>query len=175
MTVPVLIISGPVGVGKTTVAYEMFDQLAAAAVSHGVVDLDRLAVCWPWDTVNDPFNERLMMANLAAVWSNYSRQGVTRLVVPYVVEDRLTVVVSVRRAVPGADVTICGLVASDDTLRARVAKRESGSSAAKLTRRSLELSMILRESASQDFTVATDGRTVADIAREIIERLGWRD
>jgi hypothetical protein len=99
------------------------------------------------------------------VWSNYSRQGVTRLVVSYVVEDRPAVVGSVRRAVPGADVTICGLVAPDDTLRARVTKRESGSPAAKLTRRSLELSMILRESASEDFTVAADGRTIADIAR----------
>lgn len=175
MTVPVLIISGPVGVGKSSVAGEMFAQLLLARVSHGVIDVDRLAVCWPWDTVNDPFNEKLMMANLAAVWSNYSRQGVTRLVVPYVVEDRAAVVASMRRAVPGADVTICGLVASDDTLLARVAKRESGTSAAKLMRRSLELSRILRESASQDFTVATDGRTIAGIAREIIDRLGWRD
>jgi deoxyadenosine/deoxycytidine kinase len=41
MTVPVLIISGPVGVGKSTVAYEMFSQLTAAAVSHGVEPVKR--------------------------------------------------------------------------------------------------------------------------------------
>ena len=46
--VPVLVLSGPVGVGKTTVAHEMFDQLSGRDVAHAVVDLDALGICWPY-------------------------------------------------------------------------------------------------------------------------------
>jgi Ni2+-binding GTPase involved in maturation of urease and hydrogenase len=42
--VPVLVVTGPVGVGKTSVAEEIFDQLAARDVPHAVVDLDALGL-----------------------------------------------------------------------------------------------------------------------------------
>ena len=38
--VPVLIVTGTVGAGKTSVAGEMFSQLIARDVRHAVVDLD---------------------------------------------------------------------------------------------------------------------------------------
>lgn len=40
--VPFLVISGPPGAGKTTVAWEIFDQLVAAGSRHALVDLDLL-------------------------------------------------------------------------------------------------------------------------------------
>ncbi|MET8756910.1 hypothetical protein [Lentzea sp. NPDC004782] len=42
-----LLITGPVGIGKTTVAEAVGDVLAAASVPHAVIDLDWLRHCTP--------------------------------------------------------------------------------------------------------------------------------
>ena len=42
MTVPVLLLTGPSGVGKTTVAYEVSAMLAARDVAHALIDTDNL-------------------------------------------------------------------------------------------------------------------------------------
>jgi hypothetical protein len=53
-SVPVLVVTGPVGVGKTSVSEEIFDQLAARDITHAVVDLDALGLSWPYGE-GDPF------------------------------------------------------------------------------------------------------------------------
>ncbi len=53
MSVRVLLVTGPVGVGKTTVALEASDLLEAAGVPHAVIDVDALSWCYP-TPVNDP-------------------------------------------------------------------------------------------------------------------------
>ena len=45
--VPVLALSGSVGVGKSTVLEEMHDVLAARAIPHACIELDALACSWP--------------------------------------------------------------------------------------------------------------------------------
>jgi deoxyadenosine/deoxycytidine kinase len=84
MTVPVLIITGPVGVGKTTVALEVNELLRARGVLHAVVDLDSLAWVYPTPP-GDPYNNGLAFRNLAAVWANYAAAGAQRLVLARVV------------------------------------------------------------------------------------------
>ncbi len=41
-TVPTLIITGPIGVGKTSVAGEVSEQLDKANVAHALIDIDSL-------------------------------------------------------------------------------------------------------------------------------------
>lgn len=57
MAVPVLIITGPEGVGKTTTALVAGDLLGEAGIPYGVVDLDGLTLCYP-PPADDPFNSR---------------------------------------------------------------------------------------------------------------------
>jgi adenylylsulfate kinase-like enzyme len=52
MSVPVLLVTTPVGVGKTTVALEASDVLEATGVAHAVIDVDALSWCYP---TPDPF------------------------------------------------------------------------------------------------------------------------
>ncbi|MFI6390723.1 hypothetical protein ACIBHY_48575 [Nonomuraea sp. NPDC050547] len=171
MTVPMLIISGPVGVGKTSVAGEIFDQLLARDVSHAVVDLDNLGLCWPFGD-GDPFNDRMALRNLASVWRNYAAAGVERLVVARVVESRAELE-GYRAAVPDAEIVVCRLAAGAPTLRGRVARREAGAAREALSRRAVELAETLARSDAADFVVATDDRSVADIAEDVLRGAGW--
>ena len=170
-SVSVLLVSGPVGVGKTSVAAEMFDQLAGRGIPHAVIDLDGLGICWPFGE-GDRFNERMTMRNLAAIWANYAEAGIGRAVIARVVESR-TELAAFRRAIPGAEIVVCRLVASVAVLRERVARREAGSSYESLVRRSVELADSLPRSDAADFTVSTDGRGVAEVAVEVLTRAGW--
>jgi adenylylsulfate kinase len=45
--VPVLVITGPVRAGKSTIAVQAATLLREADVPHGLVDLDWIEQCWP--------------------------------------------------------------------------------------------------------------------------------
>ncbi|MFI6291389.1 hypothetical protein ACIBEJ_07355 [Nonomuraea sp. NPDC050790] len=171
MGVPVLVISGPVGVGKTTVAGEIFDLLLARDVAHAVVDLDNLGLCWPFGE-GDPFNDRMALRNLAAVWRNYAAAGIGRLVVARVVESRAKLD-GYRAAVPGAEIVVCRLAAEAGTLRDRVARREAGAAGEALARRAVELAGTPATGDAADFVVVTDDRPVAEVAMEVLRGAGW--
>lgn len=118
---PVLLITGPVGVGKTTVALEAGELLEAAGIPHAVVDLDALAWCFP-PPADDRFNNRLALRNLAVVWANFAAAGAERLVIARVAETGEDVAAFLG-AVPHAAITVVRLRARDDTLLARVRAR----------------------------------------------------
>ena len=71
--VPVLVITGPVGVGKSTIAAEAAWLLRQADVPHALVDLDRIEQCWPVPA-DDPGNERVSHRNLACMWANFRQR-----------------------------------------------------------------------------------------------------
>src|SRR5580700_6938474 len=77
--VPVLVLTGPVGVGKSTIAAEAAWLLRQADVAHALVDLDRIEQCWPVPA-DDPGNERVSRRNLACMWANFRQAGADRLI-----------------------------------------------------------------------------------------------
>jgi hypothetical protein len=171
MSVPVLLVTGPVGVGKTTVALEASDLLEATGVPHAVIDVDALSWCYP-TPVDDPFNSRLALRNLICVWANFAKAGAARLILARVVETR-DELGAFREAVPGAELTVVRLRASDETLLRRVADREFGSHREWSLKRAVELAKLMDDQAVEDYLVETDGRTVTDVAREVLRRGNW--
>jgi len=135
--VPMLVLTGPVGVGKTTVAQAISDLLSEHGLAHAVVDQDWLRSCLPGPP-HDPFQMALGLKNLAAVWANYRAAGAERLIIADVVEtqsDRA----HYQTAVPGADLTVVRLHATLPTLHARLARRDAGASLVWHQQRAAEL------------------------------------
>ena len=169
-TVPVLLLNGTVGSGKTTLAMEINDVLAELEIPNAAVDLDALTMQWP---PSSRWNADLMFENLAALWPVYVAHGATHLVLAHVLEDGEELD-RYRAAIPGADITVCRLVAPDDTYKRRITNRmPEGPSREWHLHRTGELHEILERAAIDDFTVENGDRSVREVAMEVLERAGW--
>jgi hypothetical protein len=169
VAVPTLLLTGTVGSGKTTVGQEINDVLAELEVPNAFVDLDALCAQWP---STSKWNSDLMFENLASLWPNYAAHGSTHLVLAHVLEDA-TDLDRYRQAVPGADVTVCRLVADEDLRRDRLRGRmPPGPSLDWHLHRTVELHDILHRAALEDFVVVNEG-SVRDVALAVLRRAGW--
>lgn len=169
--VPLLVLTGPVGVGKTTVAQAISDLLTEHSLAHAVIDQDWLRWCLPSPS-HDPFQIALGLKNLAAVWANYRAAGAERLIIADVVEtqsDRA----HYRTVVPGAVITVVRLHATLPTLHARLARRDSGASLAWHQQRAAELALLMERNSIGDVIIDTEGKPESDVAWEIVRHLQW--
>ena len=167
--VPVLLLTGTVGAGKTTIALEINDLLAEMQIPNAAIDLDALAAQWP---PSSPWNADLTFENLASLWPNYQAHGVTHLVLARVLEDAADLF-RYRAAIPGADITVVRLKSPESTRVTRLLERmPPGPSRDWHVERSVELEDILERAALEDFAVENAG-TPRDVAMAILQRVGW--
>ena len=172
--VPTILITGPVASGKTTVAIEASAQLEVAGIAHALVDTDELDRIFPAPP-DDPHKTALTERNLAAVWENLSAAGAPRLILAMVAQSLDRELPWVRVAVPGADIKVVRLRATESTLLERVRRREVGSGEEYHARRSVEQARAMAGEADGEGTIVveTTERQVADIAGEALARSGW--
>ena len=166
-----LIISGPVGVGKTTTAEERSVILEGEGVGHTFVDIDGLSKTYPRPK-DDRFGERLALKNLRAVWAHAREMGTRNLMVARVIEtpegaERIA------QSVNASDYVIVQLNASDGNLLNRVRQREIGNGQDWHERRAIELSRKMQNLSLADIEIDTDDKSIGLIAREIREHLDW--
>lgn len=172
----VLLIGGRAGVGKSTVAWEVSAQLRAVEAAHAVVEGDLMGQVHPAPE-GDPHRAGITERNLTAVWSNFAELGYRRLIYTNTVSVLPESAVMFERAM-GADVRIVRilLTASDATTYGRLSGREIGSELDREVANSVRKARLLDEHAPADTVrVATDGRKVTDIAREVVAATGWGD
>jgi adenylylsulfate kinase len=172
VSVPTLIVTGPVGVGKTTVADEMGYALRDGKVPHATVDFDRLSACYPRPADDDRWGNRIGLTNLAAVWNNYQVAGARRLLIACVIE-KPSDLDGFREAVAGADILVARLRATPKTLQARVRKRSHGTGMEWDLNRTVELAALMDAHPVEDMLVDTEDRDPPTIARDILLRAGW--
>ena len=170
-SVPVMVITGPIGVGKTSVSAEVSEILDHAKVAHGLVDIDSLRWCYP-RPLHDPFRIELAMKNLACVWNNFQAFGAKRLILADVLETR-DHLERYRTVVPGAEILVVRLRATLSTLTQHVQQREIGSALARHLQRAAELAAIMERNHVEDMLVDIEGKTVTTIAQEILTRCYW--
>lgn len=172
VSVPTILVTGPVGVGKTTVAEEMGYVLLAAKVPHATVDFDQLTACYPRRADDDRWGTKLGLMNLAALWKNYRASGACRLLIARVIESRSDLD-GFRKAVPGADILVVRLRAAPTTLQERVRQRGQGVGMEWHLDRAVELAAQMDAEPVEDLLVETEGRDPTTIARDILQRAGW--
>ena len=168
--VHVLLVSGPPGVGKSTIGWEISNQLRRAGVAHLSLDSDELDRGYPLTSAQQ---EELNRANLGAFWANGAALGHTRLILCGVFVDLQPNLAWIRAATPDAIVTAVRLDAADDELERRVRARELGSGLERQLRRTLAIAALFRHRPPDRPVVHTDGRAAADIAADVIAAAGW--
>jgi predicted kinase len=167
--VPVLLVTGPVGVGKTSVLQAANALLIDAGAQHATVELEEIAGCWA-DKVGSS-RARLVYANLAAIWSNFAALGASRLLLSGLVEQR-TELRLVSEAVPGAAVTLVRLHAPFSVLKQRIRHREPGNPEPEIDGARWWVERLDR-TRPEDHLVETDDQSVEDIAREVLRLASW--
>ena len=165
--VDVIVITGSMGSGKTTVMAEASDLLRASAIPHAAIDIDALGI------VHRSGLEAMSLAyqNLTSVCANYRAAGVTKFLLAGAIESRAELE-KLRAAMGFCTLTVCRLTALRTTMEQRVRGREPGMLQQKLVERVRVLDKILDEAALEDFSISSDGRSVTDIARELLRTAG---
>ena len=170
-SVPVLVLTGPIGVGKTALSDEISDLLQRAGEPHVQIDMDSLSWCYPRPE-GDPHAIGLRFRNLAAIWPNFVAAGARRAVIDAVVEARADLE-RYTGAIPEADLTVVRLRASPATLEERIRRRMPGAGLEWHLDRAPGLATMKDRAAVEDHLVETDVRSVREIAEEVLDRAGW--
>ena len=168
MPLKVIVLSGSMGSGKTTVLGEMSDLLFEQRAPHAALDLDALATVLLPDDAAQELNSR----NLAAICRNVVSAGIVRILVAEAIETR-NQFERICEALPGADIVVCRLTASLATMEGRLRVREPGMHQDGFVARSRVLDETLAAAKLENFVVVNDGRSVTDVAREVLQRAGW--
>jgi AAA domain len=169
--VQVLLLSGPGGVGKSTLGWEIATQLRRLGIAHVLLDSDELDRAWPLAAAE---RDGLNRANLTAFWANVAALGRSRLIFAGVFLNAAAALDWVTGCIPGASITRVVLDTTDGELERRVRAREIGSEADEQWERTLAQARRFRSrNAGSADVLDTTGRAVPDLARQVIERTGW--
>jgi hypothetical protein len=168
--VPVLLLSGPVGAGKSTVGAAAATLLREAGIPHALIDLPMIGQCWPAPD-DDPWNERVIHRNLASMWSTFREAGASRLILCRVLEA-WSLLDQVIDAVPGAEVTVVRLRAPIAVLHTRLRHREAGDPSWYLAA-ATGLADTMERSAVHDHVVDNASSSPSGVAKEVLRLAGW--
>jgi molybdopterin-guanine dinucleotide biosynthesis protein len=182
----ILWLCGPAAVGKSTVGWQLYQQVRRAGVNAAFVDLDQIGFHRPVP-VKDPGNHRLKAANLAALWRSF-RASAAQCLIAVGPLQRPQDAAIYPEALPAATITLCRLRASRPVLAERVARRGRGLTPTRglagdelIGQPQARLRQIADEAARildaldgvGDLAVDNDERSADEIAAEILRRTGW--
>ncbi|MEV3981017.1 hypothetical protein [Nonomuraea sp. NPDC049758] len=162
---PLLWLTGPTGAGKSSAGWEIFDHLGRSGVKAVFLDADQIALCHP---APEGGTHRLRARNLAALWPGFRRAGMRCLVLAGFV-DTPEEVGEYTALLPGAAFTVCRLRVPHAELRKRFLGRGWRPD---LVEAAVAEAVEQDRSRYADLCVDTGGRTVAETARLVLDRLG---
>ena len=168
-TESLLIITGTMGAGKTTVLGEASDILALRHIAHAAIDLDALGFAHLPSAAS---NDGVMYRNLQSVCQTYASLGVRRFLLARAMEDRAELELC-RGVVSATSTVVCRLTASIEAMQQRVKMRELGVSQREYVARVAKLNVILDRAQLEDFTVTSESRSVTEVANEMLVKAGW--
>jgi hypothetical protein len=163
----VLWLCGPFGAGKSTVGWELYEDLVRSGVRAGFLDIDQLGLVSLPASPGDPHRYRLKETNMAAVAGNYRAAGCDVLVAAGSVHDAPDVSSA---TLSSASLSTCRLQVSPEEQRRRLTSRGNGPDfIANASRQTIDRD----RTGFTDACIDTDGRTAAEVADLVRERCGW--
>jgi len=168
-TESLLIITGTMGAGKTTVLGEASDVLALRHIVHAAIDLDAIGLAHLPSAAD---SDAVMYRNLQCICKNYTSLGVRRFLLARAMEDRAELELC-RGVVSAKNTVVCRLTASIEVMRHRVRVRESGVSQREYAARVAKLNAILDRARLEDFTITTENRSLTEVALEMLVKASW--
>jgi adenylylsulfate kinase len=169
--VPVLLITGPVGVGKTTIADAVSYLLAQRGIRHACVDLPQIGKAFPVSD-GDPWNEELTHRNLASMWQNFRAAGAERLIVSRVLEAS-SGLRRITEAVPGAEITVVRLRAPLTVVHRRIRARNPQPEW--FLNAATELTNTMELHALEDVVVDNAAMSIGETAKMVLDLTGWAE
>jgi hypothetical protein len=164
-----LIITGSMGSGKSTVLGAATDLLTLEGIPHAAIDLDTLGVFHLPVEVN---GTGVGLRNLRCVWENYAALGLSRLLLASAIETRMALE-ACRQALAAQRTVICRLRVRVETMQRRVRLREPGPFQQDFVARVTELEDMLDRARLEDFWLANEDGPVTGVAHEMLVRAGW--
>ena len=117
--VPVLWLCGPAGVGKSTVSWQLYAELAGSGGHVAFADSDQLCMCYP-APAGDPDRQHLKQLNIGSVIRNFRSAGARCVIVNGVLGPAGLAT----WLLPEARVTVCRLRADADEVQRRFTARD---------------------------------------------------
>jgi predicted ABC-type ATPase len=168
--IPALWITGPAGVGKSTVSWLIFTELAQAGVRVAFADADQLCMCYPAPS-SDPGREAIKARNVGALVPRYRAAGAEYVIVNGVLDRRRGLYTEL---MPEAEVTLCRLRADREELTRRFIGRDGqGDDPDEVLKESLEEADAMDASLAADVCIDTTGVPAGEVAALV--RHGCRD
>jgi predicted kinase len=165
--VNVLVLSGSMGSGKTTLMGEISDVLTAADIRHAAIELDTLALGhFP------PGVEDLQSRNLSGMWRHFAELGISKVVIAGAIDSEARRD-ELHQAIPRARIVICRLRARLATMENRVRLREPGMLQEQFVARVRLLDAALDAANLEDFSIDNDGGSVTEVARDVLRQAKW--
>jgi adenylylsulfate kinase-like enzyme len=162
--VPVLWVCGLPGVGKSTVAWEVFSSLKQREAACAYVDIDQLGICYPG---RSDCGHEVKAPNLGAVLDNFRRAGAQIVIVSGVLDA--PAIPTYTEAAPTARLDFCRLRLPARVLRARLAARGMDPA---LVEEVIGYADELDRSMFPSPRIETDGASVAEVVARVLERAG---
>ncbi len=167
--IPAIVITGTVGVGKSTVMRAVSEALEARGIRHAGIDQDYLRWVFPAPE-GDRFAAQLGLRNLAAIWPNLREVGLGCVLVADVVEHP-SQAAQYERAMPGTRATVIRLTVPLPLILRRLEGRETGESLAWSQHRAPELHGIQERAGVGDVVIDVGQRSPGEVAEEIVRTL----
>ena len=166
----ILLITGTLGTGKTTVATEVGELLTDLTLPNAVIDLDWLG----WVNAGDDFlaYDQLIAQNIISIWPNYRAVGVRYLILARALLGRELIDI-LSKTFPNTPITIVRLTASKDTLKKRLSQRDSGETLREHLEEMDEMTRVMNDLHLESAVVNTDLLSVEEAAQQIINITNW--
>jgi predicted kinase len=169
--VPVVVITGTIGAGKSTIAGVASEILHARDIRHGLIEVDNFGGVYPSPDPHDPFNNEFTMRNIATLWPAYLDAGITRAIVTMTLEDH-DATDELLAALASPPATVVRLDASQETREERIKRREFGDLREVFLERTGFLAEKMASGGIGDI-VLTNEEEPRLVATRLLEELGW--